>query len=132
MYLHYGLFAEESSKMTTTANEPARPISPTSRTVPEIAADAPVLVPVAATDDESLVGHLLQWHAYARRRGLDLDLVILDERPGNDADRLKADLGAGPAGPLLGKPGGVFVLDATNARAGRTHNVRVTLGHEER
>ena len=37
-------------------------------------------------DDESLVRQLVQWHAYARRRGLDLDLVVLDERPGDAAD----------------------------------------------
>ena len=76
-----------------------------------------MLVRVAAADDESLVRQLVQWHAYARRRGLDPDLVILDERPGGDADRLEADLQAGPAGPLLGKPGGVFVLDAGKVSA---------------
>src|SRR5262249_30719745 len=47
----------------------------------------------------------------------DPDLVILDERPGGDVDRLKAELRAGPAGPLLGKPGGVFVLDAARVSA---------------
>src|SRR3954467_9610588 len=36
---HYRLFAEGSSQMTTTANEPARPITPTSRPGPVIAAD---------------------------------------------------------------------------------------------
>ena len=47
-----------------------------------ISGDRPiVLVRVAAADDESLVRQLVQWHAYARRRGLDPDLVILDERP---------------------------------------------------
>jgi cellobiose phosphorylase len=77
-----------------------------------ISGDRPiVLVRVAAADDGSLVRQLVRWHAYAHRRGLDPDLVILDERPGG-ADRLKADLQAGPAGPRLGKPGGVFVLDA--------------------
>jgi cellobiose phosphorylase len=82
-----------------------------------ISGDRPiVLVRVAAADDGSLIRHLVQWHAYTRRRGLDPDLVILDERPG-DADRLKADLEAGSAGPLLGKPGGVFVLDAAKVPA---------------
>src|SRR5262245_19754307 len=37
----YRLFAEGSSKMTTTANEPARPVSPTSRPGPVTAADTP-------------------------------------------------------------------------------------------
>ena len=52
-----------------------------------ISGDRPiVLVRVGAAGDESLVRQLVQWHAYARRRGLDLDLVILDERPGDAAD----------------------------------------------
>jgi cellobiose phosphorylase len=81
-----------------------------------ISGDRPiVLVRVPAADDGSLVGHLVQWHAYARRRGLDPDLVILDH--GDDTDRLKTELQAGPAGPLLGKPGGVFVLDAGKVSA---------------
>ena len=78
-----------------------------------ISGDRPiVLARVATAGDESLVRQLVQWHAYARRRGLDLDLVLLDERPGDAAEQLKADLQTGPAGPLLGKPGGVFVLAA--------------------
>jgi cellobiose phosphorylase len=78
-----------------------------------ISGDLPiVLVRVAAPDDESLVRQLVQWHAYARGRGLNLNLVIMDERPGDAGDRLRADLQGGVAGPLLGKPGGVFVLAA--------------------
>jgi cellobiose phosphorylase len=77
-----------------------------------ISGDRPiVLVRVAADGDGPLVHHLVKWHAYARGRGLDLDLAILDERAGG-SDRLKAEIQAGAAGPLLGKPGGVFVLDA--------------------
>ena len=78
-----------------------------------ISGDRPiVLVRVATVDKESLVHRMVQWHAYARRRGLDPDLVILDERSRDDADRLRAELQAGPAGQLIGKPGGVFVLNA--------------------
>src|SRR5262249_32800151 len=78
-----------------------------------ISGDLPiVLVRVAAPDDESLVRRLVYWHAYVRGRGLNLDLVILDERPGDAGDRLRADLQGGVAGQLLGKPGGVFVLVA--------------------
>ena len=78
-----------------------------------ISGDRPiVLVLVAVADDGSLVRQVVRWHAYARLRGLDPDLVILDERPGG-ADQLRVDLQDGPAGPLLGKPGGVFVLDGT-------------------
>src|SRR5262249_16462388 len=73
-----------------------------------ISGDRPiVLCRVAAADDGPVVGYLVSWHAYVRRRGLDLDLVILDTRPGGAADQLHADLAAGPAGPLLGKPGGI-------------------------
>jgi cellobiose phosphorylase len=77
-----------------------------------ISGDRPiVLARVAGPGDRALAHELARWHAYARRRGLDLELVVLEERPG-DADRLRADLRIGPAGPLLGKPGGVFVLAA--------------------
>jgi cellobiose phosphorylase len=78
-----------------------------------ISGDLPiVLVRVAVPGDEPLMRQLVQWHAYTRGRGLILDLVILDERPGDAVDRLRADLQGGVAGPLLGKPGGVFVLAA--------------------
>jgi cellobiose phosphorylase len=77
-----------------------------------ISGDRPiVLVRVAGPDDLSLAHELVRWHAYARRRGLDPDLVMLDERRGAPGELL-ADLQAGPAAPLLGKPGGVFVLAA--------------------
>src|SRR5262249_61391715 len=43
-----------------------------------ISGDLPiVLVHVAVAADELLVGQLLRWHAYTRRRGLELDLGIL-------------------------------------------------------
>jgi cellobiose phosphorylase len=83
-----------------------------------ISGDLPiVLLRVAPPDDNSLVGQLVRWHGYTRARGLSLDLVILDERPGEAGDRLQADLRGGPAGPLLGKPGGVFVLAADRVPA---------------
>src|SRR5947209_4914009 len=43
---------------------------------------------------------------------MDLDLVVLDERPRGAADRLRGDLQSSLAGSSLGKPGGVFVLPA--------------------
>jgi cellobiose phosphorylase len=83
-----------------------------------ISGDLPiVLVRVATPDGESLVRQLVQWHAYARGRGLNLDLVLLEERKGDAGDRLKADLQGGAAGPLVGKPGGVFVLAAEKISA---------------
>ena len=55
-----------------------------------ISGDLPiVLVRVAAAGDESVVRQLVQWRAHARRRGLELDLVILDERGGEAAQRLR-------------------------------------------
>jgi cellobiose phosphorylase len=82
-----------------------------------ISGDRPiVLIRVTAPRDESLVRDLVRWHAYALSRGLDLDLVCLDERPGA-GDQLKAELQAGPAGPLVAKPGGIFVLDAGKVSA---------------
>jgi cellobiose phosphorylase len=83
-----------------------------------ISGDIPiVLARVAVPDDESLVRRLVQWHAFTRGRGLNLDLVILDERPGDAGDALKAELQGGVAGPLLGKPGGVFVMAAEKVPA---------------
>src|SRR5882724_4283864 len=78
-----------------------------------ISGDRPiVLVRVAVADDEALVHQLVQWHGYVRHRGLDLDLVILDDRSGDAVDALKTILEAGPASATLGKPGGMFVLSA--------------------
>jgi cellobiose phosphorylase len=78
-----------------------------------ISGDRPiVLARLGATDDDALARQLVQWHDYVRRRGMDLDLVILDERPREAVDRLVSGLQGGPARSLLGKPGGVFVLPA--------------------
>src|SRR5262249_38736092 len=52
-------------------------------------------------------------HAYARNRGMDFDLVFMEERGTQAAEKLKADLAGGPAKERLGKPGGVFVLDSS-------------------
>ena len=55
-----------------------------------ISGDLPiVLARVAQDDDEEIVRQLVQWRIYTRRRGLKFDLVILDERAGEAADRLK-------------------------------------------
>ena len=83
-----------------------------------ISGDLPiVLVHVAAAGDEVLVRQLLQWHAYTRRRGMELDLVILDQRAGEAAERLRTELQTDVAREILGKPGGIFVLDAANVPA---------------
>jgi cyclic beta-1,2-glucan synthetase len=78
-----------------------------------ISGDLPiVLVRVAGADDETVVRQLIRWRIYTLRRGLKLDLVILDERPGQPAERLPKELQTGVAGEMLGKPGGVFFLTA--------------------
>jgi cellobiose phosphorylase len=78
-----------------------------------VSGDRPiVLVRLGAADEGGLARRLVQCHGYVRGRGMDLDLVILDARAREAVDRLTSDLQGGPAGPLLGKPGGVFVLSA--------------------
>ena len=78
-----------------------------------VSGDLPiVLVHVAVAADELLVRQLLQWHAYTRRRGLELDLVILDQRAGEAGGRLRHELQTMVASEMLGKPGGIFALDA--------------------
>jgi cellobiose phosphorylase len=83
-----------------------------------ISGDLPiVLVRVVASGDESVVRQLVQWRAHARRRGLELDLVILDERGGEAAQRLRAELQAGADGEWIGKPGGLFLPAADRLSA---------------
>ena len=78
-----------------------------------ISGDLPiVLVRVTAIDDETVVRQLIQWRMYTRRRGLKLDLVILDERTGEPAERLQKELQTGVASEIFRKPGGVFFLTA--------------------
>ncbi len=83
-----------------------------------ISGDLPiVLARVARDDDEGIVRQLVRWRTYTRRRGLKLDLVILDERVGEVADRLRAELQVGAAAEMLGKPDGVFFLTADKVPA---------------
>jgi cellobiose phosphorylase len=78
-----------------------------------ISGDRPiVLVRLGAADDGALAKQLVRWHGYVRRRDMDVDLVLLDARRGEAVDAFVSDLRGGPAGALLGKPGGVFVLPA--------------------
>jgi cellobiose phosphorylase len=83
-----------------------------------ISGDLPIaLVRVTSADDETLLRQLLQWRTYTQRHGLNLDLVILDGRAGEPADRLRRELESGTAGEMLGKPGGVFFLTADKVPA---------------
>ena len=78
-----------------------------------ISGDLPiVLVRVAGTEDEKLVRQLVQWRMYTRRRGLKLDLVILDQRGDESSDQLRKELEAGVARDMFGKTDGLFFLNA--------------------
>ena len=78
-----------------------------------ISGDLPiVLVRVAQDEDVAVVRQLVQWRAYTSRRGLKLDLVILDERAVEPADRLLKELQTGIASEMLSKSGGVTFLTA--------------------
>ena len=83
-----------------------------------ISGDLPiVLARVARVEDETIVRQLLQWHTYTRRRGLIVDLVILDDRAGEPANRLRTELQTRIDGKMLGKSGGVFLLTADTVPA---------------
>jgi cellobiose phosphorylase len=83
-----------------------------------ISGDLPiVLIRVAQVDDEAIVRQLVRWRIYTRQRGLTVDLVILDERASEPADRLRSELQAGVAGEMFGKSGGVFFLTADKVPA---------------
>jgi cellobiose phosphorylase len=83
-----------------------------------ISGDLPiVLVQVKAAEDELLVRQLIQWRAYTRRRGMELDLVVLDQRAGEPSEQLGAALQSGIDSEILGKSGGIFVLSAEQIAA---------------
>ncbi len=83
-----------------------------------ISGDLPIVpIRVSQADDEAVVRQLVRWRIYTRQRGLKLDLVILDERAGEPADRLRRELQAGVAGEMLGKSDGVFFLTADKVPA---------------
>jgi cellobiose phosphorylase len=78
-----------------------------------ISGDLPiVLARIAKQSDEALVEQLVRWRLHTRRRGLELDLVLLDQRSAESTESLRTELQSGPAGELLGKSGGVFLLSS--------------------
>lgn len=77
-----------------------------------ISGDLPiVLARDLGESDEALVGEILEWQAFAGRRRLKFDVVLVALEEGL-AKGLTEQLKGGPVGELLGKPGGVFVLSA--------------------
>jgi hypothetical protein len=78
-----------------------------------ISGDLPiVLARVTQDDDEAVVRQLVRWRSYIVRRRLKFDLVILDERADEPAERLRKELETGVAAEMLGKAG-------RSVRAGR-------------
>ena len=82
-----------------------------------ISGDRPiVLVRIAALDELPLARQLLEAHQYLRPRGLEFDLVLLDEELGSYLDELNHQLleVVRAAGSLerLDQPGGVFLRKA--------------------
>ncbi len=79
-----------------------------------ISGDRPiVLARIAGVGELPLARQLLAAHAYLRLRGLEFDLVLLDEEPGDYLDELNRQLldavRAAGAAERIDQPGGVFV-----------------------
>jgi cyclic beta-1,2-glucan synthetase len=79
-----------------------------------ISGDRPILLARLATPEElPLVGQLLDAHSYLRRKGLDFDLVLLNDQPGTYLEELLEQIQelarASESHDLLEKPGGVYI-----------------------
>jgi len=73
-----------------------------------ISGDLPIVIVRNLGDAaEPLIHEVLEWQAFARRRCLRFDVVLI-ATGGDVAEELKG----GVTGELLGKPGGIFVLSA--------------------
>ena len=84
-----------------------------------ISGDRPIVLARIATADElALVRQLLGAHTYWRLRGLEVDLVIICDRPAGYFEELfqqiQADVRSSDAHDLADKPGGVFVRRASH------------------
>jgi cyclic beta-1,2-glucan synthetase len=80
-----------------------------------ISGDRPILLAlVESVDGLGTLRQLLSAHRYWRRRGLQVDLVVLNMHPPSylqdQHDRIMATVLASTEGPVLQQPGGVFVL----------------------
>ena len=87
-----------------------------------ISGDHPIILgSIAGASELDLVRELLVAHEYWRRRGLRIDLVLLNEHPTTYADdlqnRIQATVDTSLSRPYLDKPGGVFCRRADHWRA---------------
>ncbi|HVS34905.1 MAG TPA: glucoamylase family protein [Gemmataceae bacterium] len=82
-----------------------------------VSGDRPILlVTVAEPEEIPLIRRVLAAHAYWRLKSLEVDLVLLNERPSSYFEGLHQQLSealrTSDSRDLLGKPGGVFLLKA--------------------
>jgi cellobiose phosphorylase len=83
-----------------------------------ISGDLPiVLLHVTDDADAALIHELMKWHAYIRRRGLTADLVVLDKRASDSSASMKKEIEAAGYGAMVGKPGGLFLVEGGNISA---------------
>lgn len=83
-----------------------------------ISGDLPVILAVLEAEDEDILEWILKGHEYLRMKGLYTDLVVLINkvegysRPLNE--KVRNAIAASHARELSGKPGGVFVINASD------------------
>ena len=93
-----------------------------------ISGDLPIVVALVQGDGgEALIHEVTTAHDYSRRRGLQFDLVLLDERGADEAERLVEKLQAGSRAEVLGKPGG-STLPLSAATASDEHIATIADG----
>ena len=82
-----------------------------------VSGDRPIaLVGLDEPEELTLAAQTLDAHAYLRHKGLEFDVVLLDERPSSYNDALHEEMldlvRSSHSADLIDQPGGVFVRDA--------------------
>ena len=80
-----------------------------------VSGDRPIILArIAEAAELSLARQLLVAHAFLRLKGLEADLILLDEERAGDSEGLSEELSRlaheSGSGDLVNRPGGVFVL----------------------